>query len=48
MGIKGKQCQAVTEKLNVGEVYSTEPTDEMFEEEVTVADKVYETNQSEW
>ena len=37
-GIKGKTCQEVTETINkqLGSVVDTAPTEEMFEEEVTI------------
>ena len=37
-GAKGKECQAITEKINeaLGEVYQTKATEEMFEQEVVV------------
>jgi hypothetical protein len=36
IGIKGENCQKVTEKINkvLGEVIQSEPTEEMFEQEV--------------
>lgn len=49
-GVKGTDCQKVTEDLNekLGSVISTQPTEEMFEQKVAVADNVYETQFSEW
>ena len=37
-GAKGRQCIDITEKINeaLGEVYETEPTVEMYEQEVVV------------
>lgn len=36
MGVKGSDCQKITEKINavLGEVVSSQPTEEMFEQEV--------------
>ena len=37
-GVKGVECQALTEEINkaLGEVYESKPTQEMFEQEVQV------------
>lgn len=37
-GVKGKNCEQVTEAINkqLGNVVASQPTEEMFEEEVTV------------
>ena len=41
-GIKGKTCQEVTEVINkqLGNVIDTAPTEEMFEEEVTIGQTI--------
>lgn len=45
-GVKGNNCHKVTEKINeaLGEVVATTPTEEMFETEVTVNEKIYQTD----
>lgn len=50
LGVKGSDCQKVTEDLNekLGSVISSQPTEEMFEQKVAVAENVYETKFSEW
>lgn len=50
MGIKGTDCEKVTEELNekLGHVTSSKPTDEMFEQKVEETNTVYESNFSEW
>ena len=37
-GVKGLECQSITAKIEeaLGEVYTTKPTEEMFEQEVVV------------
>lgn len=43
-GIKGSNCQEVTEGINaaLGEVVASQPTEEMFEQEVKVDQTLYE------
>lgn len=47
-GVKGTDCQKVTEDLNekLGTVLNTEPTEEMFEEKTE--DSLYDSQYSEW
>jgi len=42
IGIKGNNCQAVTEDLNaaLGKVVSSQPTEEMFEQEVKIGETI--------
>lgn len=51
-GVKGEECLKVTEELNekLGQVASTQQTEEMLEEKVVDKDKdkVYEGKFSEW
>ena len=48
-GVKGNNCHKVTEKINkqLGKVVATSPTEEMFEEEVKVQQKIYQS-ESDW
>lgn len=48
-GVKGNNCHKVTEKINekLGEVVASSPTEEMYEQEVVVNQKIYQTN-SDW
>jgi len=52
IGIQGADCTKVTEELNekLGEVIDTAPTEEMFQEKVTVdeTNQVYEQKYTEW
>ena len=51
LGVKGADCQKLTEKINqeLGEVYSTEATAEMFEQPVQVnVEEEVENTQSAW
>ena len=45
-GVKGNNCHKVTEKINeaLGEVVASQPTEEMFEQEVTGDQTLYNTN----
>ena len=47
-GIKGNDCHKVTEDINqaLGEVVSSEPTEEMFEQEVS--ETLYNTESNDW
>ena len=47
-GIKGNDCHKVTEDLNaaLGEVVASEPTEEMFEQEVS--ETLYNTESNDW
>jgi hypothetical protein len=50
-GVKGNNCHKVTEKINeaLGEVVASEPTEEMFEEEVKVSETLYnKESSSDW
>ena len=42
IGVKGTDCQKVTEDLNasLGKVVSTQPTEEMFEQKITIDESV--------
>ena len=42
IGVKGDNCQELTEKINeaLGEVYHTQPTEEMFEQKVELEQEV--------
>jgi Protein of unknown function (DUF2997) len=42
-GVKGNNCHKVTESINaaLGKVVATSPTEEMYEQEVVVNDKIY-------
>lgn len=48
-GVKGNNCHKVTEKINemLGKVVESSPTEEMFEEEVKVTQKIYQS-ESDW
>ena len=48
-GVKGNNCHKVTEKINeaLGKVVATSPTEEMFEEEIQVTQKIYQS-ESDW
>lgn len=48
-GVKGNNCNKVTEKINekLGKVVATSPTEEMFQEEVKVTQKIYQS-ESDW
>ena len=48
-GVKGNNCHKVTEKINeaLGKVVATSPTEEMFQEEVKVTQKIYQA-ESDW
>lgn len=45
-GVKGSNCHKITEKINeqLGEVVVTQPTEEMFEQEVQVTQTLYNTD----
>jgi hypothetical protein len=47
-GVKGNNCHKVTEKINemLGEVVATRPTEEMFEQEVSVSETLYNKDTS--
>jgi Protein of unknown function (DUF2997) len=47
-GVKGNSCHKVTEKINesLGQVVATVPTEEMFEQQVVVNEKLYQTDSS--
>lgn len=49
-GIKGENCHKVTEKINeaLGKVVATQPTAEMFEQEVEVENTLYNKESSSW
>ena len=52
-GIKGSDCIKLTEEVNaqLGEVISTQPTEEMFEQEITIdqtVSNVENTGNSDW
>ena len=51
-GVKGNNCHKVTEKINqaLGEVVSSTPTEEMFEQELTIKETLYntESSSSDW
>ena len=44
-GIKGNNCHKVTEKINemLGEVVESRPTEEMFEQEITTEQTLYDS-----
>ena len=48
-GVKGSNCHEVTEKINekLGEVVASSPTEEMYEQEVTVTETLYNTDSSD-
>ena len=48
-GVKGKNCEDVTEAINkqLGNVVDSQPTEEMFEEEVTI-DQTLEQKDGGW
>ncbi|KAL9181195.1 hypothetical protein ACHAXT_010000 [Thalassiosira profunda] len=48
-GVKGKNCEEVTEAINkqLGNVVDSQPTEEMFEEEVTI-DQTLEQKDGGW
>jgi len=48
-GVKGNNCHKVTGKINqaLGEVVATRPTEEMFEQDVTVQTTLYQTTASD-
>jgi hypothetical protein len=48
-GVKGNNCHKVTEKINeaLGKVVASSPTEEMFEEQVQVQQKIYQS-ESDW
>ena len=48
-GVKGNNCHKVTEKINeaLGKVVASQPTEEMFQEEVAVTQKIYQS-ESDW
>lgn len=48
-GVKGANCHKVTEKINekLGKIVASSPTEELFEEEVKVTQKIYQT-ESDW
>lgn len=49
-GVKGADCQAVTAEINaaLGEVYESKPTQEMFEQKVTVEVEAENTVSESW
>lgn len=49
-GVKGNNCHKVTERINeqLGEVISSQPTEEMFEQEVKVTQTLYQSESSDW
>merc|ERR1719506_299175 len=50
LGVKGTDCQKVTEKINeaLGEVYESKPTQEMFEQKVEVEVEAEAKNEERW
>ena len=48
-GVKGNNCHKVTEKINeqLGKVVASSPTEEMFQEEVKLTQKIYQA-ESDW
>eukprot|EP00560_Eucampia_antarctica_P001565 CAMPEP_0197831538 /NCGR_PEP_ID=MMETSP1437-20131217/10748_1 /TAXON_ID=49252 ORGANISM="Eucampia antarctica, Strain CCMP1452" /NCGR_SAMPLE_ID=MMETSP1437 /ASSEMBLY_ACC=CAM_ASM_001096 /LENGTH=78 /DNA_ID=CAMNT_0043434493 /DNA_START=217 /DNA_END=450 /DNA_ORIENTATION=- len=42
IGVKGTNCQKITEELNaaLGKVVASKPTEEMFEEKITISETV--------
>ena len=48
-GVKGGNCQEITEKINeqLGKVVASEPTEEMYEQEVVV-DQTLVNSESNW
>ena len=52
-GVKGNNCHKVTEEINaaLGEVVASQPTEEMYEQELTVDQTLYNTDStgsSDW
>jgi hypothetical protein len=50
-GVKGGDCHKITEDINknLGKVVDTKPTEEMFEQEITIANNVeVNNNDSGW
>ena len=50
-GVKGGKCLGVTEKINevLGEVVASQPTEEMYEQEIVTDQTLYQsTSDSEW
>ena len=49
-GVKGNNCHKVTEKINesLGEVVASSPTEEMFEQEIVVNQRVSLSESSDW
>lgn len=49
-GVKGGHCHSVTEKINeqLGKVVNSAPTEEMFEQEVTVDQTLTQTEGTSW
>ena len=49
-GVKGVNCQALTEEINkaLGEVYESKPTQEMFEQEIEVSVEAEATVSESW
>jgi hypothetical protein len=47
-GVKGNNCHKVTEKINemLGEVVASRPTEEMFEQEASVSETLYNKDTS--
>jgi Protein of unknown function (DUF2997) len=45
-GVKGNNCHKITEKINeqLGEVVGTQPTEELYEQELQATNTLYNTN----
>jgi len=50
IGVKGGQCHKVTENINkaLGKVVNSEPTEEMFEQEITETLYQVDTSTDDW
>jgi hypothetical protein len=48
-GLKGNNCHKVTEKINeqLGEVVASQPTEEMYEQELQVSQTLYNTDSAD-
>ena len=46
LGVKGSDCQKITERINeaLGEVISSQPTEEMFEQEIQIDQTLTNSN----
>ena len=49
-GIKGTDCQQITDKINkaLGEVYESKPTQEMFEQKIELGVEAEATVSDQW